>query len=65
MTHDRDERFAEISDEELAAAAGEPLPDRAAMSTFGFDVSELAIVDTEPFPPMLGPEEEVPIDDEP
>ena len=36
--------FDELSDEELEAQAGEPLPDRAAMSTIGCDPSELAAV---------------------
>jgi hypothetical protein len=60
MTNERDERVAEITDEELAAAAGEPLPDRAAMSTVGFDPSEFGIVATEPIPPVLGPDEDSP-----
>jgi hypothetical protein len=60
MTNERDERVAEITDEELAAAAGEPLPDRAAMSMLGFDPSEFGIVATEPIPPVSEPDEDVP-----
>jgi hypothetical protein len=58
MTNERDERVAEITDEELAAAAGEPLPERAAMSTVGWDPTEFGIV-TEPIPPVE-PDEDVP-----
>ncbi|HEX2111997.1 MAG TPA: hypothetical protein VHF67_10640 [Gaiellaceae bacterium] len=60
MTDARDESIAEITDEELAAAAGEPLPDRAAMSTIGFDPSEFGIVPAEPIPPVLGPDDDAP-----
>jgi hypothetical protein len=60
MTETRDDRVAEITDEELAAAAGEPLPDRTAMSTVGCDPSEFGIVVTEPIPPVLGLDEDVP-----
>jgi hypothetical protein len=59
MTDARDERIAEITDEELAAAAGEPLPDRAAISTIGFDPSEFGIVPAEPIPPVL-PDDDAP-----
>jgi hypothetical protein len=55
MAEEPEARIAELTDEELAAAAGEPLPDRAAMSTVGCDPSEFGIVATEPIPPVEDP----------
>ena len=38
---------AELTDEEIAAAAGEQLPEHAAMSTIGCDPSEFGIIAVE------------------
>jgi hypothetical protein len=64
MADERKDGVAEITDEELAAAVGEPLPDRAAMSTIGCDPSEFGIVAAEPVPPVGAPHEFVPPPDE-